>query len=129
MAQQHRFKKNREFKQLLDQQAENEEGDIRSFTFHKFERDEHHFSRPDRKPFRRRGDDDDKRGGRFGDRRDDRRGDRERRGDRRAPGKRWSDRGGRDRRDDRRDGFRGDKRGQGDYRKQSNNKYFSDNED
>ena len=27
------------------------------------------------------------------------------------------------------DGFRGDKRGQGDYRKQSNNKYFSDNED
>ena len=58
---------------------------------------------------------------------DDWRGDR--RDDRRAPGKRWSDRGGRDRRDDRRDGFRGDKRGQGDYRKQSNNKYFSDNED
>ena len=119
MAQQHRFKKNREFKQLLDQQAENEEGDIRSFTFHKFERDEHHFSRSDRKPFRRRGDDDDKRGGRFGDRRDGRFGDRERRGDRR----------GDDWRGDRRDGFRGDKRGQGDYRKQSNNKYFSDNED
>ena len=35
MAQKHRFKKNREFKKRLDETEENEEGDIRSFTFHK----------------------------------------------------------------------------------------------
>ncbi|MCR4602375.1 MAG: methyltransferase [Prevotella sp.] len=34
MAQTHRFKKEREFKQRLTEQEENEEGDIRSFTFH-----------------------------------------------------------------------------------------------
>ena len=37
MAQKHRFKKNREFKQRLDEQEENEEADIRSFTFHRHE--------------------------------------------------------------------------------------------
>ena len=37
MAQKHRFKKNREFKKRLDETEENEEGDIRSFTFHSFE--------------------------------------------------------------------------------------------
>ena len=35
MAEKHRFKKMREFKERLDQQEENEEGDIRSFTFHR----------------------------------------------------------------------------------------------
>ena len=39
MAQKHRFKKNREFKQRLDEQESNEEGDIRSFSFHKHEID------------------------------------------------------------------------------------------
>ncbi len=51
MAEKKRFKKNREFKQLLEEKEENEEGDIRSFKFHKFSPrigrhdDEHHFSR------------------------------------------------------------------------------------
>ena len=35
MAQAHRFKKEREFKQRLTEQEENEEGDIRTFTFHR----------------------------------------------------------------------------------------------
>ena len=35
MAQTHRFKKEREFKQRLSEKVENEEGDIRSFTFHR----------------------------------------------------------------------------------------------
>ncbi len=35
MAEKHRFKKNREFKKRLDEEQENEEGDIRSFTFHR----------------------------------------------------------------------------------------------
>lgn len=34
MAQKHRFKKNREFKERLEAEASNEEGDIRSFQFH-----------------------------------------------------------------------------------------------
>lgn len=38
MAEQRRFKKNREFKKRLDEQTENEEADIRSFTFHSLER-------------------------------------------------------------------------------------------
>ena len=37
MAQTHRFKKEREFKQRISEQEENEEGDIRSFTFHRHE--------------------------------------------------------------------------------------------
>ena len=35
MAEKHRFKKNREFKQRIEEQEQNEDGDIRSFTFHK----------------------------------------------------------------------------------------------
>ena len=35
MAEKHRFKKNREFKQRLEEQEQNEGGDIRSFTFHR----------------------------------------------------------------------------------------------
>lgn len=34
MAEKHRFKKNREFKQRLEETEQNEESDIRSFTFH-----------------------------------------------------------------------------------------------
>ena len=34
MAEKHRFKKEREFKQRLEETEQNEEGDIRSFTFH-----------------------------------------------------------------------------------------------
>ena len=37
MAQKHRFKKNREFKKRLEEESNNEAGDIRSFTFHKHE--------------------------------------------------------------------------------------------
>ena len=37
MAQTHRFKKEREFKQRLTEQEENEDADIRSFTFHRHE--------------------------------------------------------------------------------------------
>ena len=36
MAEKHRFKKNREFKRRLEEQAEQETGDIRSFQFHSF---------------------------------------------------------------------------------------------
>ena len=35
MAEKHRFKKNRDFKQRLEETEQNEEADIRSFTFHK----------------------------------------------------------------------------------------------
>lgn len=35
MAEKHRFKKNREFKKRLEEEEANEEGDIRTFTFHK----------------------------------------------------------------------------------------------
>jgi len=35
MAEKHRFKKNRDFKQRMEEQEQNEEGDIRSFTFHR----------------------------------------------------------------------------------------------
>ncbi|MBO4826389.1 MAG: methyltransferase [Prevotella sp.] len=38
MAEKHRFKKNRDFKKRLDEEEENEEGDIRSFKFHSFEK-------------------------------------------------------------------------------------------
>lgn len=37
MSEKKRFKKMRDFKKRLDEQAENEEGDIRSFTFHSLE--------------------------------------------------------------------------------------------
>ena len=46
MAQKHRFKKEREFKQRLEETEQNEEGDIRSFTFHRHELD--HNIRKDR---------------------------------------------------------------------------------
>lgn len=66
MAQKHRFKKNREFKQRLEDEASNEEGDIRTFTFHKHDlelsmgrkkdnrRDREDRSYRDRKPYKAR---------------------------------------------------------------------------
>jgi len=71
MAEKHRFKKEREFKKRLEEEAENEEGDIRSFRFHShkieaFSRQE----RESRRPARRRDDNDRRkeRGGRKPDR-------------------------------------------------------------
>ena len=50
MAEKHRFKKEREFKKRLEETEQNEEGDIRSFTFH-----HHDLEKKDRKerPFRK----------------------------------------------------------------------------
>ena len=69
MAQKHRFKKNREFKQRLEEEESNEEGDIRTFRFHKF--DDHAFAnddhkRTDRRPKRFGDDDHNSHGPRFG---------------------------------------------------------------
>ena len=66
MAQKHRFKANREFKTRIDEESNNEEGDIRSFTFHKHEMG-------DFAGGRKRIDHDDRRGG-FGGKREDSRG-------------------------------------------------------
>ena len=41
MAQKHRFKKEREFKQRLEETEQNEEADIRSFTFHRHDIEKH----------------------------------------------------------------------------------------
>ena len=41
MAQKHRFKKEREFKQRLEETEQNEEGDIRTFTFHHHDLEHH----------------------------------------------------------------------------------------
>ena len=46
MAEKHRFKKNREFKQRIDEKEENEEADIRSFTFHRHELESHDGRKP-----------------------------------------------------------------------------------
>ena len=61
MAEKHRFKKNREFKQRLEEQEANEEGDIRSFTFHRHDmkgerreaRGERREARDERREFKR----------------------------------------------------------------------------
>lgn len=94
MAEKRRFKQNREFKKRLDENEENEEGDIRSFKFHKIGFGKFDEERRDRKEFReRRGYDNDRRndgegrrerrGAGYGDRDRDRRsfgfGDRDRR--------------------------------------------------
>ena len=57
MAQKHRFKKNREFKERVDAQASNEEGDIRSFEFHSLKRNDPLYKR-DNKGGRRKFKDD-----------------------------------------------------------------------
>ena len=85
MAEKHRFKKNREFKQRLEETEQNEEGDIRSFTFH-----HHNLEKEERKERRdRRGD---------GERKDrrDRRGDGERK-ERKGGYKSTPNRGGHER--------------------------------
>ena len=51
MAEKHRFKKEREFKKRLDEQEENGEADIRSFTFHRHDIKKE--ERTERKSFRR----------------------------------------------------------------------------
>jgi putative N6-adenine-specific DNA methylase len=50
MAEKHRFKKEREFKKRLDEQEENEDGDIRSFKFHSLEKKEFKRPRESREP-------------------------------------------------------------------------------
>ncbi len=86
MAEKHRFKKNREFKQRLEEQELNEENDIRSFTFHRHDIGEDRDrgrgkwkEDGDRRADFRRGDRDSKYGNRdskYGDR-DSRRGGRD----------------------------------------------------
>lgn len=67
MAEKHRFKKNREFKKRLEEEEENEEGDIRSFKFHTFDKGNHKDRRDDRRRDDRRSSrrDDDRGGKRF----------------------------------------------------------------
>lgn len=91
MAQKHRFKKEREFKKRLDEQEANEEGDIRSFSFHKHDIGDFGF----RKERTGRNDGDERRTGRnerggkrFG------RGDREERGFGRFDRSKRDERGG-----------------------------------
>ena len=111
MAEKHRFKKNREFKQRLDETESNEDGDIRSFTFHRhdleqFRRKDTRERREDRSDGRRdfrnkeeRGDNrrdfrtkEDRRDGRSSFRDNDRSRDRRFRGDRNDDGKRYDKR-------------------------------------
>lgn len=104
MAEKHRFKKNREFKERLEAEAANEEADIRSFQFQSFTRENSPYSRAARENRKVRFDRDDRRreGGRD-------RGEHGERGDRRdgfKPRRRddgFQPRGGRDFRGDRRD--------------------------
>ena len=116
MAEKHRFKKNREFKERLTKTEENEEGDIRSFTFHSFES---RLAKTSERPQRREGRDDD-----FDNKRRDsqRRGQR---GDDRAPR-----RDGRDQKRDRRFAGKNDrpgKGGKGNYEKRK--RMFGNEED
>ena len=112
MAQKHRFKKEREFKKRLDENEQNAEADIRSFTFHSLERNkfaggkfrEDRERRPrfdrdteDRKRSFRRGDDDRKRSFRHDD---DRKRSYNRDDDRKYGGKRFD-------KSNKRGGFRG----------------------
>jgi putative N6-adenine-specific DNA methylase len=55
MAEKHRFKKHREFKQRLEEQQQNEEADIRSFTFHQHSLGRFSRNEDERRPFRRDG--------------------------------------------------------------------------
>lgn len=110
MAEKHRFKKNRDFKQRMTDEEQNEEGDIRSFKFHSFEKnylgeerreprrfehrdDDRRFERKEPRRFERRDDDRrfERRDGRF-ERKDGRRferrdDDRRRRNDGKTFGK------------------------------------------
>jgi putative N6-adenine-specific DNA methylase len=107
MAEKHRFKKNREFKQRLEETEQNETGDIRSFTFHR-----HELEKPERTIKRR-------------EERDERR---EARGEKKVQRGKW-----RDERDERREvrgkwkdrNAKGSRKG-GDYGKK---RRFDDDED
>ena len=103
MAEKRRFKKNRELKQRLEEDASNEEGDIRTFTFHhhrlgSFRRDEENAGR---KPDKERRFRDDDRGGKRRFRDGDRDGDRRSRGGGRSDNRRFRDSGWRKDGDDR----------------------------
>ena len=112
MAEKHRFKKEREFKQRITEQEENEDGDIRSFTFHRHDlssargerRGERREERGERKDF--------KRGGRMGDHNERH----EKTFDHRS-----------ERRDDRKGGFKGGASGRGGHERfdRSGGKKFS----
>lgn len=125
MAEKHRFKKEREFKKRLTETEENEEGDIRSFTFHsrKFEDKEERGGR--------KFGDKDRKGGKYGDKRGDRDDRRSDRRDSKPRERRYEDRdnrGGHERFD--RSGKRFDKGGRGgkrDFGKK--NRRFDDDED
>ena len=101
MAQKHRFKKEREFKKRLEENEENAETDIRSFTFHSLERNKFNGSKfredHERRPRFGRDDDDRRRSSR---RIDDRRRSFRREDDRRSGGKRFD-------KSNKRGGFRG----------------------
>lgn len=137
MAEAHRFKKNREFKKRLDENEENEEGDIRSFKFHhafeKFEdKGERNFGdRP--RQVKRFGDSEnnehgshrfgekkfsDHGGKKFGDRGDRRFGDHE---ERKFGDRKFKDRGGK------KFGDRGDYKGKRDFG--GKGKSYHDDED
>lgn len=93
MAEKRRFKQNREFKKRLDESEDNEEGDIRSFTFHKMNFDRFDRDKRERRDYNRRDNDDrerrnDRRDDRRDYRRDDRRDDRNGRGSRSFDGNR-----------------------------------------
>ena len=138
MAEKHRFKKNREFKQRLEEESENEEGDIRSFTFHHHQvelfksQDSHDDRRTDRERRQRDFDndrDDDRGGRRFG--RDNDRGGKRFGRDNNRGGKRFDrdkERGGkRFDRDNERGGKRFDRDGRSfDKRRFDNKRPFSD---
>ena len=66
MAKKHRFKKNREFKKRLNEEEENENADIRSFTFHSLERKDNRENRWERSERRERRPTDRSRGARTG---------------------------------------------------------------
>ena len=95
MAEKHRFKQNREFKKRLEEEEDNEEGDIRTFKFHRIDFKERGDNNRERRRggrnyedrgdhYERRGDRGDRRGGR------DTRGNRDKR-DFSKKGKRYDD--------------------------------------
>lgn len=125
MAEKHRFKKEREFKKRLSETEENEEGDIRSFTFHSRK-----FEDNDDRGGRKFGDRE-RKGGKFGDKRNGRDEHRSERRDSKLREKRYEDRdnrGGHERFD--RSGKRFDKGGRGSKRDfGKKNRRFDNDED
>lgn len=125
MSEKHRFKKEREFKKRLSETEENEEGDIRSFTFHSRK-----FEDNDDRGGRKFGDRE-RKGGKFGDKRNGRDERRSERRDSKPREKRYEDRdnrGGHERFD--RSGKRFDKGGRGSKRDfGKKNRRFDNDED